>query len=128
MKYLGYTFIASATAFIAGARSVLAQTPDSFFDPGGRIAASSQLPTTPIVDTVLNIISGVLSILAIITLGLIIYAGFLMVTSAGNTDRVSTARSILTWSIIGLLIILSSLGIVIFLDTVLFTNIVGTGP
>lgn len=65
--------------------------------------------------TIAKIIRAVLSLLGIIALGLILYAGFTIMTSAGNAERVATGKRILINTSIGLAIILSSLGITQFI-------------
>lgn len=52
-----------------------------------------------------NIIKWVIGILGIILVGLIIYGGFVYMTSAGNEERVQLAKRILTYAIIGIVII-----------------------
>ena len=57
---------------------------------------------------VAKIIQVLLGFLGIIAVVLIVYAGFLWMTSAGNEEKVSTAKKILTASAIGLAIVLMS--------------------
>jgi hypothetical protein len=61
-----------------------------------------------------NIIIGILSLIGVITLVLIIYAGFLWLTSQGDATKVTKAKSIMIYAFIGLLIILASYVIVNF--------------
>ncbi len=56
-----------------------------------------------------------LGFLGIIALGLIMYGGFLWMTSSGDESRVEKAKDVLRNSIIGLVIILSAFGITTFL-------------
>lgn len=56
-------------------------------------------------------IAAVLGILGVIFLVLTIYAGLLWMTAGGNTDNVKKAKAILTNSVIGLIIVLSSYAI-----------------
>lgn len=65
-----------------------------------------------IIARVINI---VLLFLGVIAVGLIIYAGFVWMTSAGNDEKVEEAKKILKNAIIGLVIILSSWGIATFI-------------
>lgn len=69
--------------------------------------------TSPIV-VALRVIQVALGLLGIIAISLIIYAGFLWMTSAGSEEKISQAKRILKQTIIGLLIILSSWGITYF--------------
>ncbi|HOE80806.1 MAG TPA: Ig-like domain-containing protein [bacterium] len=62
-----------------------------------------------------RIIQIALGFLGTITVVLIIYAGFIWMTSQGNTDKVDKAKKILKSAVIGLLIILLSFAIVTFI-------------
>jgi len=70
--------------------------------------------TDPRVTTarVINIVMLVLGILAV---GLIIYAGFVWMTSAGEEEKVEKAKRILKNGVVGLVIILSAWGIASFI-------------
>jgi len=56
-----------------------------------------------------------LSLLGVIFLILIIYGGFVWMTSAGNENKVLKAKQILTRAIVGLIIILSAYSITSFI-------------
>ncbi|PLX20669.1 hypothetical protein C0584_05515 [Candidatus Parcubacteria bacterium] len=62
-----------------------------------------------------NVIRIFLGFLGIIALVLILYAGFLWTTSAGDPSKIDKAKKILVSAIIGLLIILSSFAIASFI-------------
>ena len=64
---------------------------------------------------VAKIIQIALGFLGIIAIALIIYAGFLWMTSNGNEDRIAQAKTILKNAAIGLVIILSSFAIASFI-------------
>lgn len=74
-----------------------------------------------------RIIQIVLSLLGVITLGLMIYAGFLWMTSGGEEEKIRSAKNILKNAIIGLVIILSSWAITTFLLSKLMGAISGNG-
>jgi len=61
-----------------------------------------------------NVIRVVLGFLAIIAIGLIIYAGWIWMTAAGNAEQISKAKKILTGAAIGLIIIFSAFAIATF--------------
>ncbi len=65
-----------------------------------------------IASRIINIALGFLSIIAV---SLIIFAGFLWMTSEGNEEKVSKAKRILKNALIGLIIVLASWGIVSFI-------------
>ncbi|MDD3301514.1 MAG: pilin, partial [Patescibacteria group bacterium] len=70
--------------------------------------------TNPIVMAV-RIINIFLMFLGIIAVSLVIYGGFVWMTSNGNEDKIKTAKKILKNALIGLIIILSSWGIAAFI-------------
>ena len=61
-----------------------------------------------------KIILTALSLLGIIFLILLIYAGYLWMTASGNEQQVSKAQSIITTAIVGLVIVLSAYSISYF--------------
>ncbi len=73
------------------------------------------LPTTDIRLVVARIIRVALGLLGIIALVLIIYAGFLWMTAAGNEQQIDDAKKFLINTAIGLAIILSAYAIVSFI-------------
>lgn len=72
------------------------------------------LSDQPLENTVKNIINWVLGLLGLIAVIIIIYAGFLWLTAAGNEDRITTAKKTILGAVIGLVIILLSYAIVAF--------------
>lgn len=75
----------------------------------GTDATSNDLPTL-----IGNIISALLSVLGIIFVVLVVYAGFLYLTAAGDDSKVKKAKTLLTQSIIGLVIIVAAYAISAF--------------
>lgn len=75
-----------------------------------------------------RIIQGALGFLGIAALGLLVYAGYLWMTAAGNEEQVAQAKNIMRNGAIGLVIILSAFSIVSFIIGRLTgaTGIVGT--
>ncbi|PKL36514.1 hypothetical protein CVV38_01250 [Candidatus Peregrinibacteria bacterium HGW-Peregrinibacteria-1] len=83
---------------------------------------------TSLRQVVLNIVNFALGFLGLLAVIMIIYAGFLYVTAAGNQENVDNAKKIIMYAIIGIIIILISFAIV---NTVLVatesTDTVGPG-
>jgi len=73
------------------------------------------LGSTSPIETVLRVIQIALGFLGIIMVGLIIYAGYLWMTSLGQEDKIKKAKNILKNTVIGLIIILSAWGITYFI-------------
>jgi len=69
---------------------------------------------TDLLGVVRTIIVAILSLLAVIFLALLIYAGFKWMTAAGDSDDVKKAKATIKTAIIGLVIILASYGITYF--------------
>ena len=65
------------------------------------------------------LIGAFLSFLGVIFLILIVYGGFTWMLSAGNETKVLKAKKILTQSVIGMIIIMSSYAVTQFVFTVL---------
>lgn len=80
---------------------------------------SGDVDSGTISELIANIIKLLLGLLGILFLALFIYAGFLYMTSAGNSDRVDKAKQIMTTSIIGVTIILAAYIITIFVFDIL---------
>lgn len=72
-----------------------------------------------------NIVRIFLAFLGIIALSLMIYAGFLWMTSEGNAEKVEKAKNILKGAIIGLLIVLSAFAIASFIISQLLSATTG---
>lgn len=102
---------------------VAAQTATSYFDPGGTISKNSGLPQDDPTDITLNLIKGFLQLMGIIALVLIIYGGFIIMTGGatgeGSPAAVKKGKDIILWSIVGALVILSSLGIIEYIESII---------
>ncbi|MFA5317973.1 MAG: LamG-like jellyroll fold domain-containing protein [Patescibacteria group bacterium] len=113
--------------FVCDVSLVLAQTPvdvDYAFtgntsQSAEDLAAQAGLSTRDPREVAALVINIILGFLGIIAVGLIIYAGFLWMTAAGNDDKIATAKKIMVRAAIGLLIILSAFGIAAFILRVL---------
>jgi len=73
------------------------------------------LASTNIFLIVSRIIQVFIGLLGVIAISLIIYAGYLWMTAAGNEEKISQAKKILVNAVIGLIIILSAFAIVSFI-------------
>lgn len=79
-------------------------------------AGFTQKDPRAIVASIIKVLLGFLGTLAVV---LIIYSGFLYMTAAGKPDNVKKAKDIMITAVIGLIIILISYGITIFVTTAL---------
>ncbi len=74
--------------------------------------AQNDLPTL-----IGNIIAVLLSVLGIIFVVLVVYAGFLYLTSNGEEDKVKKAKKLLSQAVIGLVLIIAAYAIADFVLT-----------
>lgn len=63
-------------------------------------------------NIVITILNFVLSFLGILAVAMIIYGGFLYVSSAGNQEKTDQGKKIVTYAVIGIVIILISFALV----------------
>ncbi len=91
-----------------------ALVPVQAVDVGSEYAEKTGLPGTDPRVIAVRIIQIALGFLGIIAVGLIMYGGFLWMTSNGNEEQIAKAKKTLRNAVIGLLIILSSFSIVTF--------------
>jgi hypothetical protein len=106
---LGLLAVAAAFQLAVVARPAQAQLNS---DDPIRVLESTKLDSAPAGESakrlpivVGNIIRVALSLLGIIVLCLIVYAGFVWMTAAGDSKKVDTAKSILKNAIIGAIIL-----------------------
>lgn len=74
-----------------------------------------------------RIVRAALGFLGIIALGIVLYGGFVWMTSAGNEEKISQAKKILTNGLIGLVIIVMAFGITQYVINTLLGALSGGG-
>lgn len=119
------SFLLFIFSFFLNFKQVLATSannPDSAFgmDKVDEVIVLEKTDPRTIAVRVINIFLGFLGIIAV---SLVIYGGFIWMTSGGNEEKITKAKSILKNALIGLVIILSAWGIVYFI----FKKVVGDG-
>jgi len=65
-------------------------------------------------ETVAKVVNVILGFLGIIAVVLILIAGFLWMTAAGNEEKIATAKKLMSAGVIGLVIVLAAFGIARF--------------
>ena len=78
------------------------------------VNASGGLGSADLTDTIGSLIAALLSVLGVIFLLLIIWAGFKWMTAQGDPKKVTAAKDILITSVVGLIILLSAYAISTF--------------
>jgi uncharacterized iron-regulated membrane protein len=115
MKKLYYSLIAGALLLpsitFAAAYS---GTYSSGLSTGASAAYNNTLPSADILSLVGLLVKALLGLLGVVFLILIIYAGIMWMTAAGNEDRVKKAQSILRNAIIGIIITVAAYAISYF--------------
>ena len=92
------------------------------------ITASGFSQDASLAEIVSAVIKVFLSLLGVIFIILIIYAGMLWMTSAGNEEKISKAKKIMISAFIGLTIVISAYAITYFvIDRILEATAGGTG-
>ncbi|MBI5071696.1 Ig-like domain-containing protein [Candidatus Falkowbacteria bacterium] len=74
-----------------------------------------------------RIVRVALGFLGVVALGIVLYGGFVWMTSGGNEEKISTAKKILTNGLIGLVIILMAFGITQYVLNTLMAALTGAG-
>lgn len=83
------------------------------------VGTNSGYTDSSVEQILVNIINASLSLLFLVVMGFLIYGGYFWMTSMGNEEKIKKSKQILTASIVGLLIILSSLAIINFISNAL---------
>ena len=78
---------------------------------GEGLCIPNPLTECNIQDLLGKIIDWLIAFSIIISVGMIVWAGMMYVTAAGNTDKVKEAQRLIIYTLIGLVIILSAKGI-----------------
>jgi len=118
MKNLALKTSSIAVALSAFAGKAFAQSASFFDNPQGGAAPSAAAQGT-LGQNITLIINYFLGILGLIAVAFLIYAGILMVTAGGNEEQVGKARKVITYAVIGIVIILLSWTIVTFVTSAL---------
>ncbi|MFH1508553.1 MAG: MMCAP2_0565 family pilin-like conjugal transfer protein [bacterium] len=92
------------------------------------INQGTSLPRSDIPTYVGNVIRWVLGIIGVILVALIVYGGFLYMTSAGNEETAGKAKLVLTYAVIGIVIVAISWIISDYVLSALFTQNTPTPP
>lgn len=82
------------------------------YNAANKVALCNPLKSSTIGDLIERLADFIFNVALVLTPVLVLYAGFLFLTSAGDPKKIATAKNILLWTVIGLGIILLSKGIV----------------
>lgn len=121
--FLGVALLASVLTFAPTPDPALAVNNNDPLgvNPGQESGLSDDDPRI-IVGRIIQVALGLLGITAVV---LIIYGGFMIMTSGGNDEKISKGKNILITSVIGLGIILAAYSITTFVLENLYTATTG---
>ncbi len=118
MKKLLQTIATTAATLLA---SVVPVSAGPLLPNIADITTATGLGATEPAAVVAMLIKTALLLLGTIALVLIIYGGFMWMTARGNEEQVTSARTLLTSAVIGLIIIIGSYSIGSYIFTVINT-------
>ncbi len=121
-KYLGLIYVAAATLLPLAARAAF----NTGLNETAGEAGYAITQKNTIIDSVAYIIHSLLTLLGVIFVLLVIYAGFRWMTAQGNQERVSEARKIIIDASIGIAITLSAYVITDFVISKVVAPATGT--
>lgn len=75
--------------------------------------------TTCVKDVLVRVLNFMLSLVGILSIMALVYGGIMYIISLGNDSRVKTAKSTITWAIIGLAVSILSILIIQFVGNIL---------
>lgn len=93
-----------------------ASAEDPFNVKDTKIDAASD--DTDLASGLISMINRVLTFLGILLLFIVIYAGFLIITSDGKEDAITKGRKMIIYALIGVIVIVLSYTIVNFIGTI----------
>lgn len=83
------------------------------------IEIKNPIKTSDFAKIVENFLLWILSVAGILTLFMLVVGGIMYMTAGGDEQKVTTAKKVVTWTIIGLALILASYSIIKVLDEIL---------
>lgn len=107
--------VAAVVIIVAIAGFVYPQTASAGLINQG-IGSTFGLGTTSLEGTVIRIVQWALGLLALVAVIVIMYGGFIWMTAGGNEEKIAQAKKIITRAVVGLIIVLLSWAIVMFVD------------
>lgn len=111
-------YLAASGAFLLWANACLADV--SLLD-------ASPVGDVTIPELIGYIIKAILGITGAVALFMFVYGGVMMIISGGKTDKIQKAKDVLTWAIIGLVVIFSSYLLVAFVISGITSGSPGLG-
>ncbi len=111
-KFAKLAMIAGAVMAVATPVAVMAQDATPFSIES--LQTKTGLKDTDLKKAVLNTLNLVLGLLTLVAVIMVIFGGFIWLTAAGNEEKVERAKKVISAAVIGLIIVLLSWAVVIF--------------
>ena len=113
--------ILTALALLFSATAVNAQATLDLTSKLGGVGSAGGFGTKSIAQSVGQIIRGLLTLLGVIFMCYIVYAGWLWMSASGKEEQIEKAKGILRGTVIGLIIVLAAYAITAFVMNSLIT-------
>ncbi len=120
--FLGAILFFGVCVFVPGIAVGTAHVDDQTSAFLGNRGVGVGTQTRDVRSVVSNIIRGSLGILGVLFIAYAFYGGMLILTSAGDEDKVDTGKSTLRTATIGIVVILSALGLTTFITNVIIDS------
>lgn len=117
--------------FVLGLISIYFPVLAASSSEGWQIPTDTNLPDRPVADILLSVIEWAIILIGIIGVIIFIYAGFMYLTSQGESDRIEQAKRIVLWGVVGIAVSILGLIAVRTVDDLLRGNgssTSGSGP
>jgi len=115
MKYVLILLVVLGLAVTLGS-PVLAQTSGTS-STGSKVEIPNPIFCKSATCLITQVIRYILGVIAILATFMFVWGGVVLLTSAGNADRVKQGRETLTWAAIGIVIIILSWAMIRFVIT-----------
>lgn len=95
---------------------------DGTDDDGNSLANTTELPGGTFEDAVNSFMLWIIALVGFFSIIALVISGIMYLTSAGNDKQISTAKTAMTWSIVGIIVALSGYIIINTIDFLLSTG------
>lgn len=93
----------------------------------GEVAAPTGIPTTDVSSVTGNFINGILGTVGILFFLLMVYGGYLWLTSRGAEEQVTKAKNIIMTAVIGMVVVVAAYAVTTFITGSAVRSITGGG-
>lgn len=116
----GFVIAILSFSLISSVHTLFGGTGTSELNLGGNL--KPPVAQNEFMDVFQTVLNGILGISALVAVLMICYAGFRMIFSAGNDEQLTSAKTILKWATLGLVIIVLSFSILNGINKILMNQ------